>query len=62
MTKKEAAIAAKKHGLFVVKVKEKARAKDKWDIFEIVEASPRPDESLELIQTTKAENACSFAT
>ena len=48
--------------MFVVKVKEKDKAKDKWDIFEIIEASPGPDESLELIQPTKAENACSFAT
>jgi branched-chain amino acid transport system substrate-binding protein len=48
--------------MFVVKVKEKDKAKDKWDIFEIVEASPGPNDSLELIQPTKAENACSFAT
>jgi branched-chain amino acid transport system substrate-binding protein len=48
--------------MFVVKVKEKDKARDKWDIFEIIEASPGPDESLELIQPTKAENACSFAT
>jgi branched-chain amino acid transport system substrate-binding protein len=48
--------------MFVVKVKEKDKAKDKWDIFEIIEASPGPDETLELIQPTKAENACSFAT
>jgi branched-chain amino acid transport system substrate-binding protein len=48
--------------MFVVKVKEKGKAKDKWDIFEIIEPSPRSNESLELIQPTKAENACSFAT
>ena len=47
--------------MFIVKVNEKDKAKDKWDIFEIIEASPGPDESLELIQPTKAENACSFA-
>jgi branched-chain amino acid transport system substrate-binding protein len=47
--------------MFVVKVKEKAKAKDKWDIFEVVEASPGPNDSLELIQPTKAENACTFA-
>lgn len=47
--------------MFVVKVKEKDKAKDKWDIFELVEASPRPNESLEQIQPTKAENVCTFA-
>ena len=48
--------------MFVVRVKDKAKAKDKWDIFEVIEPSPLPGESLELIQPTKAENACSFAT
>jgi branched-chain amino acid transport system substrate-binding protein len=46
--------------MYVVRVKEKAKAKDKWDIFEIVEASPGPNESLELIQPTQTENACTF--
>jgi branched-chain amino acid transport system substrate-binding protein len=48
--------------MFVVKVKEKAKAKDKWDIFELVEPLPGPNESFEVIQPTKVENACSFAT
>jgi hypothetical protein len=43
-----------------VRVKEKAKAKDKWDIFEIVEPSPGANESLELIQPTQTENACTF--
>ncbi|MBF8288042.1 MAG: ABC-type branched-chain amino acid transport system, periplasmic component, ATP binding cassette [Candidatus Rokubacteria bacterium] len=47
--------------MYVVKVKDKKDAKDKWDIFEIVEPVPKPSESLELIQPTKQENACSMA-
>jgi branched-chain amino acid transport system substrate-binding protein len=44
--------------MYVVKVKDKARSKDKWDIFEVVEAVPGAKESLELIQPTQAENPC----
>lgn len=44
--------------MYVVKVKDKAKAKDQWDIFEIVEAQPPKGESYELIQPTKAENPC----
>jgi len=44
--------------MYVVKVKEPAQSKDKWDIFDIVRAVPGPKESLELIQPTEAENAC----
>ncbi|MBI2563247.1 MAG: ABC transporter substrate-binding protein [candidate division NC10 bacterium] len=44
--------------MYVVKVKDKAKMKDQWDIFEIVEAVPKKDESLELIQPTKEENPC----
>ncbi len=44
--------------MYVVKVKDPAQSKDKWDIFEIVRAVPGPKESLELIQPTMAENAC----
>jgi branched-chain amino acid transport system substrate-binding protein len=46
--------------MFVVKVKEPAQSKDQWDIFEIVEPSPAPDQPLELIQATKEENPCTF--
>lgn len=44
--------------MYVVRVKDKAQAKDQWDIFEIVEAQPAKGESYELIQPTKAENPC----
>lgn len=46
--------------MYVVRVKDKAKARDQWDIFEIVEAVPPPGESLELIQPTRAENPCSL--
>ena len=42
--------------MYVVKVKDKARMKDKWDIFDIVEPVPAAGESLEVIQPTEAEN------
>jgi branched-chain amino acid transport system substrate-binding protein len=47
--------------MYVVKVKDKAKMKDKWDIFDIVQPVPGPNESLELIQPTQAENACTMA-
>lgn len=47
--------------MYVVKVKDKAHAKDKWDIFEIVRAVPGPKESLEMIQPTQSENPCKMA-
>ncbi len=47
--------------MYVVKVRERATMKDKWDIFEIVRPVPAPNESLELIQPTKEENACTMA-
>jgi branched-chain amino acid transport system substrate-binding protein len=47
--------------MYVVKVKDKAKMADKWDIFEIVRPVPGPNESLELIQPTKEENACAMA-
>lgn len=46
--------------MYVVKVKDKAKSRDQWDIFEIVEAQPPKGESYELIQPTKAENACNL--
>jgi branched-chain amino acid transport system substrate-binding protein len=46
--------------MYVVKVKDKAKMADKWDIFEIVRPVPGPNESLELIQPTKEENACTM--
>jgi len=47
--------------MFVVKVKDKADMQDKWDIFEIVEASPGNGERLDVIQPTQEENACEMA-
>ena len=47
--------------MYVVKVKDKAKMKDKWDIFDIVQAVPGPKEDLELIQPTQAENPCRMA-
>jgi branched-chain amino acid transport system substrate-binding protein len=44
--------------MFVVKVKDEADMADKWDIFEIVEASPGKNEMLDAIQPTQEENAC----
>lgn len=46
--------------MYVVKVKEPSQAKDKWDIFEIVQPMPGPEDSLELIQPTKEENPCTL--
>lgn len=47
--------------MYVVKVKDKARMKDKWDIFDIVQPVPAAGESLEVIQPTEAENPCRMA-
>jgi len=47
--------------MYVVRVNDKAKMQDKWDIFEIVQPVPGPNESLELIQPTQAENACTMA-
>ncbi len=47
--------------MYVVRVKDKTKMKDKWDIFDIVQPVPGPNESLELIQPTQAENACKMA-
>jgi branched-chain amino acid transport system substrate-binding protein len=46
--------------MYVVKVKEPSAAKDKWDIFEVVQAMPGPNDSLELIQPTREENPCNL--
>ena len=45
----------------MVKVKEPSAAKDQWDIFEVVEPQPGPDQDLELIQPTQEENPCNMA-
>jgi branched-chain amino acid transport system substrate-binding protein len=47
--------------MYVVRVRDKAAMKDKWDIFEVVQTVPGSSESLELIQPTQAENPCTMA-
>ena len=47
--------------MYVVEVKEPSQAKDQWDIFEVLEPQPGPDQDLELIQPTQEENPCSMA-
>jgi branched-chain amino acid transport system substrate-binding protein len=47
--------------MYVVKVKDKKDARDKWDIFEIVQPVPGANESLEVIQPTQQENPCTMA-
>jgi branched-chain amino acid transport system substrate-binding protein len=47
--------------MYVVVIKDKAKMKDKWDIFELVETVPGANQSLELIQPTQQENPCTFA-
>lgn len=44
--------------MYVVKVKDKSRSRDRWDIFDVVETVPAEKSSLELIQPTRQENAC----
>jgi branched-chain amino acid transport system substrate-binding protein len=46
--------------MYVVKVKDKSRSRDQWDIFDIVENVPGDKQSLELIQPTRQENPCSM--
>jgi branched-chain amino acid transport system substrate-binding protein len=46
--------------MFVVRVKDKARMKDKWDFFEVVRASPAPNQPLMALQPSAQENACSM--
>ena len=46
--------------MFIVKVKDRDQMEDKWDIFEIIEATPGADESLETIQPTMEENPCNM--
>lgn len=48
--------------MYVVVIKDKAKMKDKWDIFDLVETVPGSSESLELIQPTQQENPCTLAT
>lgn len=47
--------------MYLVKVKDKDKSKDRWDIFDIVQPTPGPNESLEAIQPTAEENPCTMA-
>jgi branched-chain amino acid transport system substrate-binding protein len=47
--------------MYVVAVKDKPLARDKWDVFDIVRPVPGPKDSLELIQPTPNENPCKMA-
>jgi branched-chain amino acid transport system substrate-binding protein len=47
--------------MYVVEVKDPTESKDQWDIFNVLEPQPGPDQDLELIQPTQEENACSMA-
>jgi branched-chain amino acid transport system substrate-binding protein len=44
--------------MYVVAVRDRAKWKDKWDIFEIVSEVPPRGESLETIAIPKAESQC----
>ncbi len=46
--------------MYVVKVKNKANSKNRWDIFDVIEAVPGAKLGLEAIQPTKSENACTL--
>jgi branched-chain amino acid transport system substrate-binding protein len=46
--------------MYVVRVKEPSESKDQWDIFEVLEPQPAPDQDLEVIQPTQEENACAM--
>lgn len=58
------AVFAKNHQLlqemYVVKIREKQKMQDQWDIFEIVRAVPGPGDPLTLIQPSARENPCSL--
>jgi branched-chain amino acid transport system substrate-binding protein len=47
--------------MYVVKVKDKAQMRDKWDFFEVVRAVPRPDQPLMALQPRPEDNACSMS-
>ncbi len=48
--------------MFVVRIKEKGKMKDQWDIFETVRAVPAANDPLTLIQPSQQENPCPIAT
>lgn len=63
--KARAAVFARNHQLlqemYVVRVKEKRKMQDRWDIFDIVRPVPGPGDPFELIQPSQQENPCPIA-
>jgi branched-chain amino acid transport system substrate-binding protein len=47
--------------MYVVRIKEKQKMKDQWDIFDLVRAVPGPGDPLTLIQPAAQENPCALA-
>jgi branched-chain amino acid transport system substrate-binding protein len=47
--------------MYVVRVKDKNRMQDQWDIFDVVRAVPGPADALTLIQPSQQENPCPIA-
>ena len=47
--------------MYVVRIKEKSRMQDQWDIFEMVRTVPGANDPLTLIQPSQQENPCPIA-
>jgi branched-chain amino acid transport system substrate-binding protein len=47
--------------MFVVRIKDKAKMQDRWDIFDVVRPVPGPDDPLTLIQPSQQDNPCPLA-
>lgn len=47
--------------MFVVKVKDRTQMRDQWDFFEVLRASPAPNQPLNALQPAAAENACKMS-
>jgi branched-chain amino acid transport system substrate-binding protein len=47
--------------MYVVRIREKSRMQDQWDIFEMVRAVPGANDPLTLIQPSQLENPCPIA-
>ncbi len=49
------------HEMYAVEALKAKDIKNQWDIYKPSPAVPGPDESLEVIASTKEENACTMA-
>lgn len=47
--------------MYVVRVKDRSRMQDQWDIFDVVRPVPGPKDALTLIQPSEQENPCPIA-